>query len=57
MNRKLFGFPNEWGDSTFVGTLTGKDYGSNEEGNVRFQEALDDLRNYLIALREAPPPG
>jgi hypothetical protein len=41
------------GDSTFVGTLMGKDYGPKEAGDVRFQEALDDLRNHLIYLRDA----
>jgi hypothetical protein len=53
MNGKLFGFPTISGDSTFVGSLTGKDYGSNEEKSVRFQEAIDDLRAHLISLRDA----
>jgi hypothetical protein len=56
MNPKLFGFPTVAGDSLFVGKLTGKNYGSSEEGNERFQEALDDLRAHLISLRSSFEP-
>ncbi len=49
IGHRLFLLPFESGDDPlYVVKLTGKDYGSIEEGTARYQEALDDLRSYLV---------
>lgn len=51
-NRKIFLLPFDvGGGSLFVDKLTGKNYGSIEEGTARYQEALDDLYAYLLKIR------
>jgi uncharacterized protein YecT (DUF1311 family) len=50
MNNRVFAFPyNE--SYLFVDLLLGKDYGNGEEKSIRFQEALDDLRDHLRKIK------
>jgi hypothetical protein len=51
MNKQVFSFPIVTGDYMFMPSINGKDYGSGEEKNIRYQELLDDLDAYLQSLR------
>lgn len=56
MNNLVFAFP--YNDSyLFVGLLLGKDYGSGENQSIRYQEALDDLRDYLRKIKKEQRGG
>jgi hypothetical protein len=51
MNDKIFSFPIATGDYLFLPKTNGKNYGSGEMKNIRFQELLDDLKAHLELLR------
>ncbi len=50
LNRRIFIFDYH-DDPLFVNSLTHKDYGMIEGGSARYQDALDDLYQYLLQIQ------